>query len=177
MQKNRFYQKNKGPKKPPVNNQIRATQVRLIDENGEQIGVVSLKEALEKAWSKHLDLVQVTDKADPPVARITDYGKYLYSLQKKEKNTRTSETKCVRLTYNISPHDMETRAAAANKFLQKGDRVKIDLRLRGRQKAFGELSKEKVEQFLKILEKFTPYKVEKELKREMGGFNMIVSKK
>jgi translation initiation factor IF-3 len=163
-------------KKPPINNQIRAAQVRLIDENDHQVGVVSLREALEMAYSRHLDLVQVTDKVAPPVARITDYGKYLYALQKKEKNTRTSEVKGIRLTYNISPHDMETRANAARKFLEKGDKVKIELRLRGREKAFGNLSKEKVEQFLAILAKLTPYKIDKEIKREMGGFNMIVSK-
>jgi translation initiation factor IF-3 len=164
-------------KKPPINNQIRAAQVRLIDENDRQVGVVTLKEALEAAWSKKLDLVQVTDKTNPPVAKIVEFGKYLYSLQKKEKNVRTSEIKGVRLTYNISPHDMETRAAAAEKFLQKGDRVKIELRLRGRQKAFDALSREKVGQFLEILEKLIPYKIDKELKREMGGFNMIISKK
>jgi len=164
-------------KKPPINNQIRAAQVRLIDESDRQVGVVALKDALEMAWSKKLDLVQVTDKATPPVAKIVDFGKYLYNLQKKEKSVRTSEVKGIRLTYNISPHDMETRASAAVKFLEKGDRVKIELRLRGRQKAFGNLSKEKVEQFLAILEQKVPCKVEKELKREMGGFNMIVSKK
>jgi len=151
--------------------------VRLIDEKDCQVGIVALKDALEAAWSKKLDLVQITDKTSPPVAKIVDFGKYLYNLQKKEKNVRTSEIKGIRLTYNISPHDMETRASAAEKFLQKGDRVKIELRLRGRQKAFGNLSKEKVEQFLEILEKRVPCKIDKELKREMGGFNMIVSKK
>ncbi len=164
-------------KKPPINNQIRAAQVRLIDENDLQVGVVSLKEALEAAWSKKLDLVQITDKTNPPVAKIAEFGKYLYALQKKEKNIHTSEIKGIRLTYNISPHDMETRALAAGKFLAKGDRVKIELRLRGRQKAFGDLSMEKVNQFLNILGKTTPYKIDKELKREMGGFNMIISKK
>lgn len=164
-------------KKPPINNQIRATQVRLIDEADHQVGVVSLKEALEMAWAKRLDLVQVTDKVNPPVARITDYGKYVYTLQKKEKNVRTSEVKGIRLTYNISPHDMEIRAGQAKKFLEKGDKVKIELRLRGREKAFGNLSRDKVNQFLEILGKLIPHKVDKELKREMGGFNMIISKK
>ncbi|MFA6376829.1 MAG: translation initiation factor IF-3 [Candidatus Paceibacterota bacterium] len=163
-------------KKPPINNQIRAAQVRLIDESDHQVGVVSLKEALEMAWNKHLDLVQVTDKVAPPVVKITDYGKYLYALQKKEKSTHTSEVKGIRLTYNISPHDMETRAIAARKFLDKGDKVKIELRLRGREKAFGNISRDKVNQFLDILGKMTPYKTDKELKREMGGFNMIISK-
>ncbi len=163
-------------KKPLINNQIRASQVRLIDETDHQLGIVMLKEALEMAWAKHLDLVQVTDKVIPPVVKITDYGKYLYSLQKKDKGKRTSEVKSIRLTYNISPHDMETRAAQAKKFLEKGDKVKIDLRLRGREKAFANLSKEKVGQFLEILSKSTPYKIDQELKKEMGGFNMIVSK-
>jgi len=149
----------------------------LIDENDRQVGVVSLKEALEMAYGKNLDLVQVTDKAVPPVVKITNYGKYLYNLQKKEKNVRTSEVKGIRLTYNISPHDMETRAAQAKKFLEKGDKVKIELRLRGREKAFGDLSKDKVNQFLEILGKLIPHKIDKELKREMGGFNMIISKK
>ena len=163
-------------KKPYINNQIRATQVRLIDETDHQLGVVTLKEALEMAWAKHLDLVQVTDKVLPPVVRITDYGKYIYALQKKEKSKRTSEVKSIRLTYNISPHDMETRATQAGKFLEKGDKVKIDLRLRGRQKAFANLSKDKVNQFLEMLKKLTPIKIDKELKHEMGGFNMIISK-
>lgn len=164
-------------KKPPVNNQIRSAQVRLIDENDHQVGVVSLKEALEAAWAKHLDLVQVTDKTQPPVAKITDYGKYLYALQKKDKGVKkTSEVKGIRLTYNISPHDMEMRAEQAQNFLQKGDKVRIELRLRGREKAFAGLSKEKVGQFLIILEKLTPYKVDCELKKEMNGFSMIISK-
>jgi len=165
-------------KKPFINNQIRASQVRLIDENDRQVGVVSLKEALQAAWAKQLDLVQVTDKVVPPVVRITEYGKYLYALQKKEKSPKkTSEVKGIRLTYNISPHDMETRATAADKFLKKGDKVKIELRLRGREKAFGNISREKIMQFLDILGKLVPFVVDKEIKREQHGFTMIISKK
>ena len=164
-------------KKPYVNNQIRAAQVRLIDENDRQVGVVSLKEALELAWAKKLDLVQVTDKVVPPVARITDYGKYLYALQKKDKGAKkTSEVKGIRLTYNISLHDMKMRADQAQKFLSKGDKVRIELRLRGREKAFANLSKEKVGQFLQLLGKLIPYKIDAELKKEMNGFSMIISK-
>lgn len=163
--------------KPPVNNQIRSAQVRLIDENDRQVGVVSLKEALEAAWARHLDLVQVTDKVMPPVAKITDFGKYLYALQKKEKGAKkTSEVKGIRLTYNISQHDMEMRAGQARNFLAKDDKVRVELRLRGREKAFANLSKEKVKQFLEILGKLIPYKIDAELKREMNGFSMIISK-
>lgn len=164
-------------KKPAVNNQIRASQVRLIDENDRQVGVVPLKVALESAWAKNLDLVQVTEKTVPPVVKITEYGKYLYALQKKDKSPkRTSEVKGIRLSYNISAHDMEMRAAQAEKFLKKGDKVKIELRLRGREKAFGNLSKEKVDQFLQMLGKLVPCKIDKELKREQHGFTMIISK-
>ena len=116
----------------------------MIDENDHQIGVITLKEALEAAWAKNLDLVQVTEKTVPPVVKITEYGKYLYALQKKDKSPKkTSEVKGIRLSYNISPHDMEMRATQAEKFLKKGDKVKIELRLRGREKAFGNISKEK----------------------------------
>jgi translation initiation factor IF-3 len=164
-------------KKPLVNNQIRASQVRLIDESDRQIGVVTLKEALEAAWAKNLDLVQVTEKTVPPVVKIAEYGKYLYALQKKDKSPkRTSEVKGIRLSYNISLHDMEMRVAQAEKFLKKGDKVKIELRLRGREKAFGNLSKEKVNQFLDMLQKLVPCKIDKELKREQHGFTMIISK-
>jgi len=149
----------------------------LIDETDRQIGVVTLKEALESAWAKNLDLVQVTEKTVPPVVKITEYGKYLYALQKKDKSPkRTSEVKGIRLSYNISLHDMEMRAAQAEKFLKKGDKVKIELRLRGREKAFGNLSKEKVGQFLDMLQKLVPCKIDKELKREQHGFTMIISK-
>ena len=151
--------------------------MRLIDENDHQVGIVTLKEALQMAWSKNLDLVQVTEKTDPPVVKITEFGKYLYQLRKKDKSPkRTSEVKGVRLSYNISEHDMEMRAAQADKFLKKGDKVKLEMRLRGREKAFGNLSKEKVAQFLAILGKTTPYKVDKELKREQHGLIMIISK-
>ena len=149
----------------------------MIDESDRQIGVVTLKEALEAAWAKNLDLVQVTEKTVPPVVKITEYGKYLYALQKKDKSPkRTSEVKGIRLSYNISLHDMEMRAAQAEKFLKKGDKVKIELRLRGREKAFGNLSKEKVNQFLDMLQKLVPCKIDKELKREQHGFTMIISK-
>jgi len=151
--------------------------VRLIDENDHQVGIVSLKEALEAAWAKHLDLVQVTDKVSPPIAKITDFGKYLYSLQKKEKGAKkTSEVKGIRLTYNISAHDMEMRADQAQKFLAKGNKVRIELRLHGREKAFANLSKEKINQFLAILGKLMPYKIDSDLKKEVNGFSMIISK-
>jgi translation initiation factor IF-3 len=138
-----------------------------------------LEKALQIAQERGLDLVQVTEKVDPPVCKIIDYGKYLYSLQKKEKEAkakRTGEIKGIRLGFNISPHDLETKAKQAEKFLKKGDKIRIEVRLRGREKAHSEVGKEKINQFLKILEKSTPVKIEKELKREPRGLTMIIGK-
>lgn len=161
-----------------ANNRIRAEKVRLIDSEGKQLGVVSLREALIKANEAGLDLIQVTNNVDPPVCKIMDYGKYAYQLSKKEKKQKqhSGEMKSIRLTFNISPHDMETRARSAEKFLAKGHKVQIELRLKGRQKALGDHAKEKIKQFLVMLQKTTPIKFERELKREPRGFTIIISK-
>ncbi|MFH1582296.1 MAG: translation initiation factor IF-3 [bacterium] len=168
------------PKRIFINNQIRAEEVRLIDETGKQLGVVSLQEAQNLAKEKNMDLIQVTEKVDPPVCKIGDYGKYLYQEEKKERHSHKNkggELKAIRLTYNISQHDMETRAKLAEKFLKKGDTVRIDLPLRGRQKALGDFAKEKMAKFLEELNEMIGIKTEKELKREPRGFTMIISKK
>ncbi len=166
-------------KKPLANNQIKAPQVRVIDENGKQIGVVSLEEALRIARERNLDLIQVTEKVTPAVCKIGDYGKYLYREEKRERSThkhKGGELKGIRLTFNISLHDLETRARQAEKFLNKGNKVRIELPLRGRQKALGDFAKEKINKFLEILNNITPIKIERELKREPRGFTMIISK-
>jgi translation initiation factor IF-3 len=167
-------------KKPLVNNQIRTPQVRLIDETGKQLGVMSVQEALQMAQERNLDLVQVTEKVAPPVCKIINYGKYLYSLQKKERATKikkAGELKGIRLGFNISPHDLETRAHQAEKFLKKGDKIRIEMPLRGREKGLSEYAKGKINQFLEILEKIVPIKIERELKREARGLTMIIVKK
>ncbi|MFH1510041.1 MAG: translation initiation factor IF-3 [Candidatus Nealsonbacteria bacterium] len=168
------------PKRIFINNQIRATEIRLIDEIGNQLGIVPLEEGLSLAKEKSLDLIQVTEKVEPPVCKIGNIGKYLYQEEKKEKHNRKNkggELKAIRLTYNISKHDMETRANLAEKFLKKGDTVRIDLPLRGRQKALGDFGREKMMSFLESLNEIIPIKTEKELKREPRGFTMIISKK
>ncbi len=161
------------------NNRIRAKEVRLVDENGEQLGVLSLSDALKKAQAVGLDLIQVTEKVDPPICKIMEYGKYAYQESKKEKKqtkNKGGEMKSIRLTFGISPHDMETRAKAANKFFSQGSKVRIEMRLRGRQKALGNHAIEKVKEFITILEKDNVIKIERELKREPRGFTMIISK-
>ena len=152
--------------------------MRVIDETGKQIGVLALQEALRIARERNLDLIQITEKVEPPVCKIIDYGKYLYWLQKKERGAKkSSQIKGIRLGFNISLYDLETRAHQAEKFLKKGNKVKVEMRLRGREKALGEFAKGKINQFLEILEKLIPIKTERELKREPRGFTMIISKK
>jgi translation initiation factor IF-3 len=163
-----------------ANTQIRAKEVRVVDETGKQLGVLPLEEALRLAYDRNLDLIQVTEKVDPPVCKIMDYGKYSYQEKKKEqsasKKQKISELKGIRLTFNIGQHDMETRARQAEKFLKDGDKVRIDIVLRGREKALGNFAREKIGKFLEVLQTFVPYKIERELKKEMRGFSMIISK-
>ena len=166
-------------KKPLANNRIRALQVRVIDENGKQLGVVPLQEALQLARERNLDLIQVTEKVEPAVCKLGDYGKYLYQEEKKEKQVkkpRGGELKGIRLTFNISQHDLETKANQTAKFLQKGNRVRIELPLRGRERALGDFAKEKVNKFLEILQNLVPFKAEGELKREPRGLTVIITK-
>lgn len=163
-----------------INNNIRASQIRLIDETGTQIGIVSLQQALTISKEKGLDLIQITEKATPPVCKIGDYGKYLYQLGKKERQEKKrlgGDLKEVRLTFNISPHDMETRANQAIKFLTRGDKVRITVRLRGREKAMKTFTEEKVRSFLNLVASKIPLKTESELRVEPRGLSMIITKK
>jgi len=131
------------------------------------------------ARERNLDLIQVTEKVDPPVCKIEDYGKYLYREEKKNrsiKKQKGGELKGIRLTYNISLHDLETRARQAEKFLNKGDVVRVELTLRGREKALQDFAKEKMNKFLEILNNIIPIKIEKGLKREARGLILIISK-
>jgi len=112
------------------------------------------EEALAKAKELGLDLILITEKANPPVCKIIDYGKYLYQQKEKEKRARASQVKGVRLRFNISIHDMETKAKQARKFLEAGNKVKIELILRGREKALTDYAKEKLEKFLELLKSY-----------------------
>ena len=140
---------------------------------------MALEEALRVARERNLDLIQVTEKVEPPVCKIGEYGKYLYQEEKKNKlakKQKGGELKGLRLTFNISVHDLETRAHQAEKFLNKGNKVRIEMRLRGREKALQGFAREKINKFLEILNELVPIKTEKELKREPRGLTMIISK-
>jgi len=143
--------------------------------------LVPLAQALEMAKAKGMDLIQVTEKVEPPVCKIGDYGKYLYSLQKKERKislgAKGGEVKSIRLTFNISDNDIDTRAIASEKFLKKGDKVKVDLPLRGRQKGLTNVGEQRIQKFLELLGQKIEIKIEKPLKREPKGLSMIIAKK
>jgi translation initiation factor IF-3 len=166
-------------KRIPANNLIRADQVRLIDEKGNQMGIVSLPEALRAARERNLDLIQVTEKVVPPVCKIGNLGKYFYQQKKKEKSAKDShqgEMKGIRLSFAISDHDLQIRADAAEKFLKEKHKVRIEMTLRGREKAHQDFAREKIKKLFEILEKTAPIKVERELKKEFGGLTMIISR-
>jgi translation initiation factor IF-3 len=163
-----------------ANNRIRAKEVRLIDDDGSQLGVLPLEQALARAKEKNSDLIQVTEKVEPPVCKIMDFGKYLYSLKKKEKSVKQNkggEMKGIRLTFNISDHDLETRAKQAEKFLKQGDRINLEMKLRGREKAHQNFAIEKINKFIEFINKTTPVKVERDIKKQPRGLTMIIAKK
>ena len=138
-----------------VNDAIRFPQVRLIGPNGEQLGIMSSKEAQMKANSYDLDLLCVAQNANPPVCRIVNYSKYKFEQQKKlkeaKKNQKIVELKEIQLTPQIGQHDLETKARAANKFLTAGNKVKVGVRFRGRQLAHTDIGMEVLEKFISLL--------------------------
>ncbi len=144
------------------------------------MGIISSEKALAMASERGLDLVQITDKVRPPICKILDYGKHLYQLKKKERKSKTKKTgdiKGIRLSFGISEHDLETRTRQTKSFFDKGYRVRIEMRLYGRQKGLTDFARKKIRRFVEKLEEEVPIKIESELKREARGLTMIVSKK
>ncbi|MCJ8158033.1 translation initiation factor IF-3 [Sphingomonas sp. LaA6.9] len=128
---------------PRYNEFINSPKVRVIDENGENLGVMYTKEAMEQAAEVGLDLVEVSPNADPPVAKFLDVGKYKYEAQKKanaaRKTQKTQEIKEIKMRPNIDDHDYEVKMKAIHKFIGEGDKVKVTLRFRGRELSHGQL--------------------------------------
>ena len=162
-----------------INEQIRDREVRLIGADGEQIGIMSSKEAYNIAVEAGLDLVKIAPTANPPVCKIVDYGKYKYEQARKEKDARkkqkTIEVKEIRLSPNIDTNDLNTKISAARKFISKGDRVKITLRFRGREMAHMHNSKYILDDFAEKLSDIAV--VEKAPKVEGRSMTMFLSEK
>lgn len=157
-----------------INEQIRDKEVRLVGVDGEQIGIVSIKEAQQMASEKNLDLVKIAPQAKPPVCKIMDYGKYKFDAAKKEKEARkkqkTISVKEVRLSASIDKHDFETKIRNAQKFLKAGDKVKISVMFRGREMMHTQKGIEILEQAMGLLEEVGVA----ENKPKLEGRNMAI---
>ena len=162
-----------------INEQIRDREIRLIGSNGEQLGIMSAKEAMKLAEEAELDLVKIAPNAKPPVCKIIDYGQYRYELDRKEKEAKkkqkTVEIKEIRLSPNIDTNDLNTKVNAAKKFIAKGNKVKITLRFRGREMAHIAHSKHILDDFAKEVEDVAV--VEKAPKQEGRSISMVLAEK
>lgn len=162
-----------------INEQIRDKEVRVIGEEGEQLGIMSSKEALKLAEEAGVDLVKIAPTAKPPVCKIVDYGKFKYEQTRKEKEAkkkqRTVEIKEIRLSPNIDTNDLNTKINAARKFIGKGDRVKITLRFRGREMAHMNTTKHILDDFAQALSDIAV--VDKAPKVEGRSMTMFLAEK
>lgn len=162
-----------------INDEIREKEVRVIDSDGAQLGIISLKDALAIAAEKNLDLVEIAPTANPHVCRIMDYGKYKFEQMKREKeakkNQKVIEVKEIRLSLNIDTNDFNTKLNHAIKFLKDGNKVKVSVRFRGREMAHPELGTEMVQKFAEGVAEFGS--VDKMPKLEGRSMVMIISSK
>jgi translation initiation factor IF-3 len=163
--------------KTRINHQIQAKELRLVNEDGEQIGLFSLSEALKLAAEHGLDLVEVSPNANPPVAKVIDFAKYRYQQKKVEqqqkKKVKKVEVKTIRLSVRISDHDVSTKAKQADEFLSDGDLVRVELRMRGREQAFLDLAEKQVKHFHSKLT--SPSRVEVPLRRMGNTMSMTLA--
>jgi translation initiation factor IF-3 len=162
------------------NEKIRAPKVRVIDNDGKNLDIMNTDEALELARKKELDLVEVHPKADPPIAKIMDYGQFKYQKEKEARKMRAKqhkvEVKGIRISVRISDHDLKIRLDRAKKFLNAGDKVKVEAMLRGRERRHPDLAKEQVQNFIDKLQEETNIKVEQPVAKQGHMVTALVAK-
>jgi translation initiation factor IF-3 len=163
--------------KVKINLQIKAPEVRVITENGEQLGIFKLSEAINLANEHGLDLVEVAPQALPPVCKIIDFAKFKYQQKKAEseakKKTKKTELKTMWLSTRIGQHDMEVKAKKVDEFLTEGDVVKIELKMRGREQAFPDIAKEQLNNFIKLVTH--AYRIDVPIKKMGGTFSLTIA--
>ena len=162
-----------------INNQIRASEVRVIEEDGQNLGVMSTAEAIALAQDKGVDLIEISDKTIPPIAKIMDYGKFQYLENKKAKvikaKTKPTETKSIQVKIGTGDHDLELKSQMASKFLAAGHRVKINLFLRGRAKYLDPaFLRGRMERILKFITE--EYKMIEGIKSSPNGLSLVIEK-
>jgi len=164
---------------PQINERIRFPTIRVIDTAGEQLGILTPQEALRLAEEKDLDLVLVSDKADPPVCRIMDYGKYKFELEKKareaKKKQHTADVKEVKMRYKIEEHDYQVRVNQAERFLKAGDKVKATITFRGREIQHSDLAEDLLKRMATDLQEMA--EVQQAPKKEGRNMMMLLSPK
>lgn len=163
--------------KTRINHQINVPEVRVINDQGEQIGVMKTSAALALALEHGLDLVEVSPQARPPVVKLIDFAKFRYQQKKAEqqqkKNATKTQVKTIWISVRISEHDMQIKAKKITEFLQDGDLVRIELRMRGREQAYGELGRQQLDKFTKMIA--VPNRVEVPLKRMGGTWSITIA--
>ena len=163
-----------------INNQIRAKELRVIDSEGQNLGVLSIKEALELAQNKGLDLIEISPNALPPIGKIMDFGKYQYEVNKKLKKAKAgskpTETKSIQIKIGTGDHDLELKAKTASKWLKEGHRIKVELFLAGRAKYMDEkFLRERLDRVLHFITE--DYKIGDAYKRGPKGLTTTIEKK
>lgn len=164
-----------------VNENITVEKIRLIDETGANVGIVATEKAVALALERGYDLVEVFPKADPPVCKILNYGQFKYErereVRKQKAQSKAVEVKGIRLSPRIGPHDLETRLAAAKSFLDNNDKVRVEIILRGREKAFAHLARGVIEGFIAKLKESYDLNMEQSVQNAGGQLTAIVGKK
>lgn len=162
-----------------INEEIRDKEIRVIDEDGSQLGIMLSRDALRIAGEKNLDLVKIAPQATPPVCRIMDYGKYRFAMAKKEKeakkNQKIVDVKEIRMSLNIDTHDLDTKVDHAVNFLKNGDKVKVTVRFRGREMAHTELGTKLLSRFTESCTEFAT--MEKQPKLEGRSMSLFLAPK
>lgn len=165
--------------KTKINEEVRENELRVIDETGTMVGVISRSEALSLADERGLDLVNVSPNANPPVCKLLDYGKYRYEQQKREKEAKKKQVsiqvKEIRLSVSIEEHDLNVKAKTATKFLKGGNKVKVSLRFRGRERNHVPQAQEVMKNFAEIISEYG--EIEKNPKMEGRSLIMFISPK
>ena len=162
-----------------INNQIRALELRVIDSENQNLGILSIKDALKLAESRGLDLIEISPNANPPVGKIMDFGKYQYEANKKLKKARagakTTETKSIQIKIGTGDHDLELKAKTASKWLKEGHRIKIELFLSGRSKYMDEkFLRERLDRVLHLITE--DYKISDSYKKGPKGLFITIEK-
>ena len=181
IHRHRRFQKPKfAPQEYKANGHIIAPEVRVIDENGVALGVLTRDAAIAKAQERGLDLIEVSPKAEPPVCRFGDFSQFKYQKEKEARKQRAQskevEIKGIRLTPRIGQGDLITRVEQAKKFFEQGDKVKAEMILRGREKAHIDIAQAVFDQFAAKLGEHYPVKVEQPFKNMNGRLSMILAR-